>query len=143
MTNPAAYRLYLVGANGVFERGGGDDWLVPLGAVSYLAATHEAVLSLDGGELPDGTYVLLVSGADAREALVDLTGNPLAGGGDVAFFFAVNVAGPVDLHAAHLAGREGQAVALSRLVPQSGQPGPAHGHDRLGRRQRGHGRADL
>ena len=46
VTNPAAYRLYSAGANGVFEDGGGDDRLVPLGAVSYLAATREAVISL-------------------------------------------------------------------------------------------------
>ena len=83
------------------------------------------------------------SGADARYAPVDLTGNPLAGGDDVAFLFAVNTAGPIDLQAADLAGSEGQAVTLNATFRNPGSPGPHTATIDWGDGSSGNGRGRL
>jgi hypothetical protein len=124
VTNPAAYRLYTAGANGVFEDGGGDDQLVTLGTVRYDPATRQAFISLGISKLPDGFYAFHVGGGDTRYTPFDVDGHPLAGGDAVLFFFAVNAAGPVDLQAADLAGSEGQAVTLNATFRNPGSAGP-------------------
>jgi hypothetical protein len=126
VTNPAAYRLTSAGANGVFEIGtlDAEDDSIPLGAVRYDAATHETVISLSGGPLPDGLYVLRVLGSDPRYAPVNVDGQPLADGADVAFYFGVNAVGPVDLQAAEVTGSEGQLVILQATFRNPASPGP-------------------
>ena len=58
--NPAAYRLYTPGPNGIFEDGGGDDVGVPISSVSYDTSALTATLQIAAGSAPlaDNSYRL-------------------------------------------------------------------------------------
>ena len=124
VANPAAYRLYTAGENGVFEAGGGDDVLFAWDRIDYDSAAYTVTLWPAAGALADERYEFRVLGGDSASAPADLTGNVLAGGSDAVFSFAVNAAGPVDLQAADLAGSEGQTVTLLATFANPGSSGP-------------------
>src|SRR5262245_5205549 len=130
VTNSQAYRLYTIGANCIFEGGGGDDVLIPLGEVTYNADTHEATVQVAASAIPliDGEFQVRVSGSDLEFALRDVTGNALSGGADMTAGFVVNRVGPVNLTAAALTGDEGQALTL---VASFNNPGSHHSHSAI------------
>src|SRR5436309_347517 len=99
VSNPAAYRLYTPGSNGIFEAGSGDDVAIGLSSVAYDANTHQAIVQIDAASAPlaDGAFQFRVAGASGAFALRDLAGNALGGGADLVASFAVNRVGPVNL----------------------------------------------
>lgn len=91
VTNPALYQVYGFGINGVDDGGTGDDVAVAIDSVVYDTLNLTATLSLAGSlPLSDGRYAVVVRGANAGSAIVDLFGNRLADGQDVRAGFAVN-----------------------------------------------------
>ena len=114
VTNPAAYRLWNFGPNGIGEDGQGDDRLIPISSVAYDEGTQTAVLTIAAFAAPlvDGGYQLSVAGADPNLAIQDLAGNRLADGRDVLLSWAVNRP-PVLVSAAPVSGWEGSVVPFS------------------------------
>ena len=84
VTNPANYRLFTDGVDGVLDSlacgaAQGDDGSIAIDAVTYDAATRTATLSVNGGvALPSDAYRLIVCGSTIK----DLDGNQLDGNVD-------------------------------------------------------------
>jgi len=91
VTNPANYLLVEAGSDGTFDTlscAGGvvsDDTQVPTSGVTYDGGSRTATVNL-GMPLPLGDYRLFVCGTTS---ITDLGGNPLDGGADSTFDFAV------------------------------------------------------
>jgi len=104
VTNPANYLLFQTGADGTFETGScvigiaSTDKPVATGPVVYTnnngAGPFKAIVTLNNGApLANGKYRLMLCGSTS---IVDLAGNALGGGQDVARTFSVAVIGRVD-----------------------------------------------
>ena len=113
VTNPNAFRLVNLGANGIHDGGGADDIPMAIDSVSYSPETLEATLRLDSASrpLPDGAYHVTILGADPNLAIQDLAGNRLLGGSDVSAEFHVNTP-PLVPVLADITGREGETIEL-------------------------------
>ncbi len=88
LSNPASYRLYHFGLDGIDQGGRGDDVMLPIGSVSVDAAGQRATLKVAAESLRDpqlavsGRYSVIALGADPILGLRDVAGNRLDGGQD-------------------------------------------------------------
>ena len=126
VTNAANYLLVEAGGNGAFDTlscAGGiisDDTAVPVSGVTYDGGTRTATASL-GSPLPVGNYRLFVSGTTS---ITDLAGNPLNGGVDSTFDFAVNAVTTTSIISSSNPSAWGESVTFTATVSTS-SPGAA------------------
>ena len=121
VTNTANYLLVEAGGNGAFDTlscAGGvisDDTAVPISGITYDGGTLTATVSL-ASPLPVGTYRLFVSGTTS---ITDLAGNPLNGGADSTFDFAVNAITTTSVTSSSNPSAWGESVTFTATVATS------------------------